>query len=117
MRSASVPLPCLGESIAGFAVIETNADGHDVHEFFVIRRYRRSGIGQRVAPLWNRTWLKESATVMAEGTEDAKPVPAVGRWNRGEGRVLAVAFDPGAAAAETLVAAVARSPHCPLWTR
>lgn len=47
----------VGDSIAGFALIGSAAewlgdmDAHDVHEFFVIRRFRRSGVGQRVATL------------------------------------------------------------------
>jgi predicted acetyltransferase len=57
----------LGESLAGFALIGRadewlgDVGGHDVHEFFVIRRYRRNGAGQRMpALLWNERpgeWL------------------------------------------------------------
>lgn len=57
----------LGDSIAGFALIGTAKEwlgdigGHDVHEFFVIRRYRRSGVGlEMAARLWNERpgeWL------------------------------------------------------------
>lgn len=49
-----------GESIAGFALIGSAAEwlgdsgAHDVHEFFVIRRFRRRGFGQSMAiRLWS----------------------------------------------------------------
>jgi predicted acetyltransferase len=57
----------VGDSIAGFALVGSATEwlggigAHDVHEFFVIRRFRRSGIGQRMATLlWNERpgeWL------------------------------------------------------------
>src|SRR5712692_113950 len=57
----------VGHSIAGFALVGSAAEwlgdigGHDVHEFFVLRRFRRSGFGQRMATLlWNERpgeWL------------------------------------------------------------
>jgi predicted acetyltransferase len=53
-----------GDSVVGFALVgsarewlgETGADGdaHDVHEFFVVREFRRGGVGQRLAVhIWN----------------------------------------------------------------
>src|SRR3954453_8878804 len=55
------------DSIAGFAIVGSavewlnNTDVLDVHEFFVIRRFRRRGFGQRMATLlWNEhpgEWL------------------------------------------------------------
>jgi predicted acetyltransferase len=60
-------LATVGESIAGFALVGSAAEwlgdtaAHDVHEFFVIRRFRRRGFGQRMATLlWNECpgkWL------------------------------------------------------------
>lgn len=57
----------VGDSLAGFAIVGSAAEwlgdagAHDVHEFFVIRRHRRSGCGQRMASLlWNERpggWL------------------------------------------------------------
>ncbi len=57
----------VGDSIAGFALVGSAKDwlddarAHDVHEFFVIRRFRRNGLGQRMATLlWNERpgeWL------------------------------------------------------------
>jgi predicted acetyltransferase len=47
----------IGSSIAGFALIGSGADwlgdigARDVHEFFVMRRFRRRGVGQRMATL------------------------------------------------------------------
>ena len=52
-----VYLAKVGDAITGFAIVGSAAEwlgdagGHDVHEFFVIRRYRRSGVGQRMATL------------------------------------------------------------------
>ena len=57
----------IGDSIAGFALIGPGADwpggigAKDVHEFFVMRKFRRRGVGQRMATLlWNEhpgDWL------------------------------------------------------------
>jgi predicted acetyltransferase len=62
-----VYLAKVGDSIVGFALVGSAVEwlgdigAHDVHEFFVIRRYRRSGFGQRMAAfLWNERpgeWL------------------------------------------------------------
>jgi predicted acetyltransferase len=71
------------DALAGFAIIgkagrwlgEGAADVHDVHEFFVLRRYRRDGIGWTVAErLWNQRpgpWLVRVAVANA---------PAVAFW-------------------------------------
>jgi predicted acetyltransferase len=55
------------DSIAGFALVGSATEwlgdigAHDIHEFFVIRRFRRHGFGQRMATLlWNERpgeWL------------------------------------------------------------
>lgn len=57
----------IGTSIAGFALIGSGADwlgdmdAWDVHEFFVLRKFRRCGVGRRMAALlWNEhpgEWL------------------------------------------------------------
>jgi predicted acetyltransferase len=57
----------VGTSIAGFAIIGSgadwlgNIDAQDVHEFFVLRKFRRRGFGQSMAALlWNEhpgEWL------------------------------------------------------------
>jgi len=47
----------VGDSLAGFALIGSAAKwvgdigAHDVQEFFILRRYRRGGIGRRMATL------------------------------------------------------------------
>jgi len=60
-------LASVGDSLAGFALVGSanewlgDIGAHDMHEFFVIRRFRRSGFGQRMATLlWNEhpgEWL------------------------------------------------------------
>jgi predicted acetyltransferase len=57
----------VGDSVTGFALVGSAAEwlgdigAHDVHEFFVLRRFRRNGMGQRMAMLlWNERpgeWL------------------------------------------------------------
>jgi predicted acetyltransferase len=57
----------VGGSIAGFALIGSadewlgTTDTHDIHEFFIMRRFRRCGFGRRMAAfLWNEypgEWL------------------------------------------------------------
>lgn len=56
-----------GDSIAGFALIGSaaewlgDASAHDIHEFFVLRKFRRTGLGRQMAThLWNEypgEWL------------------------------------------------------------
>ena len=57
----------VGDSLAGFALIGSADEwlgkmgGHDVHEFFVTRGFRRTGVGERMAALlWDERpgeWL------------------------------------------------------------
>ena len=57
----------VGDSVAGFALVGSadeylsEVGAHDVHEFFVLRRFRRDGIGRQMAiHLWNKyrgEWL------------------------------------------------------------
>jgi predicted acetyltransferase len=66
-KELEVYLARIGTSIAGFALIGPGADwmgdigAQDVHEFFVMRKFRRRGVGQRMATLlWNEhpgEWL------------------------------------------------------------
>jgi predicted acetyltransferase len=52
-----VYLAKVGDALAGFALVGSAAEwlgdigAHDIHEFFVLRGFRRSGIGQRMATL------------------------------------------------------------------
>ncbi|HWE02034.1 MAG TPA: vWA domain-containing protein [Tepidisphaeraceae bacterium] len=64
---------------------------------------------------WNRTWLKQSAALLAAGNDAGKQVAAGAGWNVGEGRVFAFGFDPGAEAAEVIASAAARPPRDPRY--
>jgi predicted acetyltransferase len=59
-KGHDVYLAKVGESIAGFALVGSaskwlgNIGAHEIVEFFVMRKFRRSGIGQQMAKqLWN----------------------------------------------------------------
>lgn len=62
-----VYLAKVGDSIAGFALIGSGGEwlgdigAHDVHEFFIMRKFRRRGVGGNMATfLWNEhpgEWL------------------------------------------------------------
>ena len=66
-KEHEVYLARVGASIAGFALIGSGADwlgdigARDVHEFFILRKFRRRGVGGRMATLlWNEhpgEWL------------------------------------------------------------
>lgn len=69
-----------GDSIAGFAIVGSAAEwlgdtgAHDVHEFFILRRFRRSGAGRQLAEhIWNAhhpgAWLVR----VFEGNRPAVP--------------------------------------------
>jgi predicted acetyltransferase len=57
----------VGDSIAGFALVGSaggwlgSTRGNDIHEFFVLRKFRRRGVGRQMAALvWNEhpgEWL------------------------------------------------------------
>lgn len=71
----------VGDSPAGFALVGSAAEWlgdigtHDMHEFFVIRRFRRNGVGQRMATLvWNERPGKWLVRVLEANT------PAVLFW-------------------------------------
>lgn len=46
------------------------------------------------APLWNRTWLKAGATVLASAQVENDTAPMAAAWNLGTGAVIALAFPP-----------------------
>ncbi|HEY2585407.1 MAG TPA: vWA domain-containing protein [Tepidisphaeraceae bacterium] len=72
------------------------------------------GMPPQSTDLWNRTWMKDGASKLAEARPDAaEPVPMAARWNAGEGRVLAAAFVPDAGVVERLASLVARPPRDP----
>ena len=60
-KGYDVYLAKVGDSIAGFAIIGSGDEWlggigtHDVHEFFIMRKFRRSGFGQSMATfLWKQ---------------------------------------------------------------
>ncbi len=72
-----------GDRVVGFALVTRGSpasaepDVFDIAEFFVIRRYRRSGVGQRAALLvWDRFPGRWTVRV-SEGNTGALPF-----WNR-----------------------------------
>ncbi len=81
-------------SIAGFAIVGSARDwlgdvhGHDVHEFFVVRRFRKAGMGQGMAKLlWDGhpgPWLVRVLELNA---------PAVQFWRTVVARYSDGAFD------------------------
>jgi len=71
----------MGGAIAGFGLIASAEEWigeqgvSDVREFFVIRRYRRNGLGRKMAEtLWNQRPGEWLVRVLEENT------PAVGFW-------------------------------------
>jgi predicted acetyltransferase len=80
-RGYDAYLARVGDSIAGFALIGSAAEwlseagAHDVHEFFVIRRFRRGGLGQRMATM---LWDEHPGAWLVRALE--ANTPAVGFW-------------------------------------
>src|SRR5690348_14446331 len=72
-----------------------------------------SSLPERRAGMWNRTWLKNSATMVAQGKDDQQESILGGLWNQGQGRVAALAFPMDAAALEPVVAQLQRPPRDP----
>ncbi len=66
---------------------------------------------QRVE-LWNRTWLKPTATLLAEASEGERP-PLAAAWNLGAGAVISCAYRPSNDAIEILANRVAVPPRDP----
>lgn len=77
-----------------------------------------AGMGERDLSPWNRTWIKTGAASLASGREGDNDVNLAARWNVGEGRVLAIAGDPGGGAnlANALAQAVAHAPRDPRFS-
>ncbi len=68
----------------------------------------------QVAP-WNRTWLKQSAELLARHADDPAHPPAIATWRVGNGEVAAAAFDAGPDEIGALVKLIARPPHDPRY--
>jgi predicted acetyltransferase len=83
-KGYDVHLAKIDDSLAGFAIIGSASEwtgvvgGHDVHEFFVMRKFRRLGIGRIMANfLWDKyrgEWLVRVLEANA---------PAVAFWRDG----------------------------------
>ncbi len=73
-----------------------------------------ASIGTRTPDLWNRTWTRSGATVLADTTESNETLPMAARWTLGEdGAVLAFAFGLDAQTAESIATKTAHAPHDP----
>jgi hypothetical protein len=64
----------------------------------------------------NRTWLKDSATLLASGKDKSESLPLAARWRVGEGQVIAAAFTPTAQEIEAMTNLVAKRPRDPRFS-
>lgn len=63
--------------------------------------------------LFNRTWLKPSATLLAQGKTTEGVIPLAARWQVGQGQVLCAAFSPTAAQASQMAHLIQHPPRDP----
>lgn len=75
-----------------------------------------AGLGRREISLWNRTWLKKSATALAHGNFQNETVPLCARWSLGNGEVAACGFMPTAGELEAMSKLIAKPPRDPRFT-
>lgn len=75
-----------------------------------------SALGTRSVSLMNRTWPKQSATVLANAMEGTDKLSAAAKWSVGTGDVLALAFAPTADEIAAIEQAIARKPRDPRFT-
>jgi Ca-activated chloride channel homolog len=59
----------------------------------------------------NRTWPKDSATLLASGKDSAESLPLAARWRVGNGEVMAMAFAPTAEEIEAMAKGIAKRPR------
>jgi predicted acetyltransferase len=84
----------VGGKLAGFALVEERCrllrdeGANDVSEFFVMRRYRRLGVGQRAA-----AWLFDRFPGRWQVREKAENVGATAFWRRAIGAYTGGRFD------------------------
>lgn len=67
-----------------------------------------AALAPHAASLWNRTWLRKGAVLLAQTGDDPAGVPMAARWQVGAGQVLAAAFRPPDAHVEAMVRLVQR---------
>lgn len=79
-RADHVYLAKAGASIAGFAIVGSAEEwlgdigAHDVHEFFVLRKFRRSGAGRELAEhIWKQHHPGDWLVRVFEGNRPALP--------------------------------------------
>ena len=71
------------------------------------------GLPPCTAALWNRTWLKKTAVLLAQARGAGAQAPMAARWQAGAGQVLAAAFRPGDQHVEAMVRLVERPARDP----
>ena len=62
---------------------------------------------------WNRTWLKDDATLLAQARLEDADVPMIGRWQFGSGTVIAAGYALPPASAAALADTIAAPPRDP----
>jgi hypothetical protein len=67
----------------------------------------------RAAPVWNKTWVKPQATLLATGDDAGSRAPAVAQWKLGAGQVAAAAFATNPEETAAITALMARPPRDP----
>lgn len=67
----------------------------------------------RSLPTWNRTWLKPSATLLAETQTPDGAAPLAAQWGVGAGQVLAAAFPANPTEIATFANRIAQPPRDP----
>lgn len=68
------------------------------------------------AAIWNRTWLRQPAELLAEATHGDGQVPMIARWQFGAGRVMAAAYPMQANRAAALAELIEAQPADPRFT-
>jgi len=72
-----------------------------------------AALARRTISLWNRTWMKDTATPLAHTLTGEGPVVLVARWQVGAGQVLAAAFSPAATEWQAFERMIAQRPRDP----
>ena len=70
----------------------------------------------RTISAWNRVWLKNGALELAGANANGMRVPLAAKWNVGEGRVAAAAFDASNEEIEALARLVTQPPRDPRFS-
>lgn len=65
---------------------------------------------------WNRTWLKKSASILAQSNYENESIPLAARWTSGSGEVVAFGFTPRTAELDSIAKKIAKLPRDPRFT-